>query len=196
MSNSIEIQEYKNWLVELKTKIKTSQIKAALSVNSELIMLYWEIGKMISEKQQQAKWGSKIIEQVAKDLKHEFPDLEGFSRTNLYAMNKFYLFYNQNNTIVHQVDGQFEEVIFQQPDGNIETLIVHPLGGQLQETNNQSITSDSENILQKIPWKHHVLILQKIKDLPKAIFYIKETISNNWSRSVLEYHIETDLYKR
>jgi len=184
MNELLNNQEYKNWLVELKTKIKTSQIKAALSVNSALIMLYWEIGKLISEKQQLAKWGSKIIEQVAKDLKHEFPDLDGFSRSNLYAMSKFYSFYNESIIIVQQLDGQ------------IENEIVHQLDGQLQNPEKKIDALIFENILTKIPWQHHVSIFQKIKNIPEAIFYIKETISNNWSRSVLEYQIETGLYNR
>ena len=159
MNELIKNEDYKNWLVDLKTKIKTRQIKAALSVNTELIMLYWEIGKMISEKQQLASWGSKIIEQVAKDLKHEFPDLTGFSASNLKYSKRFFEFYA--NQISQQLVDQF-----------------------LNE------------YLAKIPWGHNILILTKSENSNQALFYIKETISNNWSRSVLEYQIETDLYNR
>ncbi len=184
MKELIENKEYKNWLVELKTKIKTSQIKAALSVNSELIMLYWEIGKMITEKQQNAKWGESFIVQTAKDIKRDFPELTGFSKSNLYAMKQFYMFYNQDNTIFQQLAGKLEPEIVQQVDG------------QLQQSEYKDNSLNTENILVKIPWQHHVLILQKTKDINQAIFYVKETITNNWSRAVLEYQIETDLYSR
>ncbi len=156
--------EYKKWLNELKSKIKSSQIKAALSVNSELIKLYWEIGKMIVDKQKESKWGSGFIEQLAQDLRNEFPGLKGFSQTNIYAMRQFYLFYNQ-------------------PDKNF-----HQLGGK-------SIEGIYQNLL-FVPWRHHILIIQKSESVEEAIFYINKTIENNWSRAVLEYQIETNLYER
>ena len=200
MNKLIEDIDYKNWLVDIKSKIKNSQIKAALTVNSELITLYWEIGAMICEKQKNSNWGSKLIEQVAKDLNKEFSDLTGFSRTNLYSMKNFYLFYNEHNIIIHQLGEQIEhtnvEQLVQQIPYNKQNTenvskneIVHQLGGQLKNT-------DNSLILTQIPWRHHTLILQKIKNIKEAIFYIKETIENNWSRSVLEYQIETNLYNR
>jgi predicted nuclease of restriction endonuclease-like (RecB) superfamily len=78
--------DYKLWITSLKEKIRTSQIKAAIAVNQEMIELYWDIGKSIVEKQEQSSWGAKLIEQIAKDLKRELPDTNGFSRTNLFSM--------------------------------------------------------------------------------------------------------------
>lgn len=80
--------EYKVWLVELKQKIRSVQLKAAVAVNAALIDFYWELGRMISEKDR--AWGSKLIEQVACDLKDEFPGMTGLSRRNLFNMKKFY----------------------------------------------------------------------------------------------------------
>ncbi len=90
--------EYKNWLIELKSKIQQSQIKAALAVNSQLIMLYWELGRQIVEKQENAKWGSGFIEQLSKDLKTGFPEMGGFSAKNLRYCRAFYQYYS-NSTI-------------------------------------------------------------------------------------------------
>ena len=73
--------DYKNWLTELKGKIRSVQIKAAISVNSSLIQFYWELGKMISEKQ--TAWGSKFLATLSNDLQDEFPEMKGFSITNL-----------------------------------------------------------------------------------------------------------------
>jgi predicted nuclease of restriction endonuclease-like (RecB) superfamily len=185
---------YKNWISDLKNKIRTAQIKAALSVNEQMIMLYWEIGKNIVEKQQEYNWGSKIVEQMAIDLKRELPDTNGFSRTNLFAMRKFYLFY-KDCEIVHQGDGQFKTNDFQdnrnvlQPAGliqNNEILIVHQLGGQLEQN----------SILFKIPWKQHVTIFSKCGNIKEANFYIQQTIQNNWSRNVLQIQIESKLIDR
>ena len=72
---------YKDWLVDLKNKVRTAQLKAAVAVNSELIVLYWDLGKMITEKEN--TWGSKLILNLSKDLKAEFPNMEGFSVSNL-----------------------------------------------------------------------------------------------------------------
>ena len=79
MNSIIKHSEYRDWLRNLKQQIKTGQIKAALSVNSQMIMLYWDLGKQIAEKQENSKWGSGFIEQLSTDLKEEFPEMTGFS---------------------------------------------------------------------------------------------------------------------
>ena len=85
--------QYKNWLIELKRKIRATQIKAALAVNGELLSLYWELGKEICEKQRKASWGDIIIDQLSKDLSSAFPGVKGFSRRNLFYIRKWYIFY-------------------------------------------------------------------------------------------------------
>ena len=95
--------DYRVWLENLKTTIRSSQIKAALTVNSELIKLYWDLGKRIDEKVQHAQWGEGIIKHIAADLKTEFPNLTGFSRDNLYFMLRFYRFYQNETAIVEQL---------------------------------------------------------------------------------------------
>jgi predicted nuclease of restriction endonuclease-like (RecB) superfamily len=86
---SIIPTEYPQWLTSLKTQIRQARLKASLSVNRELILLYWRIGKDILSRQDQAGWGAKIIEQLAKDLRVEFPDMTGFSSRNLKYMRAF-----------------------------------------------------------------------------------------------------------
>ncbi len=103
MSNiSITSKDYQNWIGELKAKIRKVRTRIALSVNSAVIELYWEIGNDIYLKQKNAKWGSKIIDQIAIDLKNDFPDIKGLSRRNLYAMRQFYLFYSDEFEFVPQ----------------------------------------------------------------------------------------------
>lgn len=93
---------YKPFLKDLKTKIRSSQIKAAVRVNSTLIELYWQIGKDISNMQKKEGWGARVIERLAKDLKDAFPGIQGFSRRNLFYMRKFSESY-QDFEIVQQV---------------------------------------------------------------------------------------------
>ena len=101
-------QEYKHWLHELKSKIRSTQAKAALAVNSALIHFYWDLGKMISEKEK--VWGSKLINQISQDLKAEFPEMQGLSTRNLIYCKHFYSFYQ--NTIVQQPVAQLENSPF------------------------------------------------------------------------------------
>ena len=160
--------DYKKWLTELKNKIRSVQIKAATVVNSALIEFYWDLGKMISEKE--SVWGSKLIEQVAKDLKDEFPEMTGLSRRNLFNTKKFYQFYG--SIIVQQ-----DVALISQQDDNQDTLITPKLVSQ-------------------IPWGHNILIFTKSKDIKEAEFYINQTIENNWSRDTLGFQIKTNLYTR
>lgn len=106
---------YAKFITSLKTKIRSAQIKAAISVNTELIKLYWYIGKEILEKQGQEAWGSNVLERVAKDLQNEFPGIEGFSRANIFRMKAFYIAYEK----VAQAVRQFESLpIFSIPWGH------------------------------------------------------------------------------
>lgn len=150
--------EYKNFIIDIKSKIKYSQTKIVSTLNTAFIMFYWELGEMISTKQKETKWGSKFIEQMASDLKKEFPTLKGFSRTNLFYIKKFYEFYS--------------------------TDLVQLSGGQI------------ENIIYQIPWRHHIEILNKTAAMDEAVYYIQQTIINNWSRDTLALNIKTDLFKR
>ena len=121
MNDLVKNMDYKDWLVELKSTIQQRQIKAAIAVNSELILLYWELGKQIVEKQENAKWGTGFIDQLSLDLKAEFPQMNGFSRSNLFAIKKFYSFYNQHSETIHQIDGQNKtNTIIHQTDGQFE----------------------------------------------------------------------------
>ncbi len=96
---------YQQWLVEIKERVQTSQIRAIRTVNNELVSLYWQIGKSILEKQEQLGWGAKVIEQLSKDLRKIFPDMKGFSRTNLLYMRSFAENYPEEEK-VQQLAGQ------------------------------------------------------------------------------------------
>ncbi len=80
---------YAQLLNDLKTRIRQSQVKAALSVNRELVILYWHIGREILGRQASEKWGAKVIDRLAADLRHEFPEMKGFSPRNLKYMRSF-----------------------------------------------------------------------------------------------------------
>ena len=89
---------YTLWLKQVKERVRSAQIKASLKVNAELLDLYWEMGREIVKKEEETQWGSKLIEQLSKDLLGEFPDIKGFSVTNLYYIKRWFLFYNHYET--------------------------------------------------------------------------------------------------
>src|SRR5580704_18059886 len=97
--------DYEEFLRDLKARIHAAQVRAAVAVNRELIILYWRIGRDILERQDRAGWGAKIIERLAADLHIEFPDMKGFSRTNLLYMRAFAEAWPEES-IVQQVVGQ------------------------------------------------------------------------------------------
>ncbi len=80
---------YADWLADLKTRIHTAQQRATLAVNRELVLLYWQIGRDILERQTRQGWGAKVIERLGHDLRTAFPDMKGFSRANLMYMRAF-----------------------------------------------------------------------------------------------------------
>lgn len=98
--------EYSVWFADLKQRISFARQKASLSVNAAVIELYWEIGCDMIEKEQMAAWGSGFIDRLSRDLTHEFPDMKGFSRRNLYAIRQWYLFHSVQSPIVPQAVAQ------------------------------------------------------------------------------------------
>ena len=160
--------QYQDWLKELKTRYKKSQIKAAVKVNEELIKFYWMLGRDIVKMKSDYKWGSRFYETLARDLKELFPNTQGFSIRNLQYMKQFYELFPAN-IITHQVGAQFE---------------------------NESMPQVGEQIF-LVPWNHIKCIMDKAKGNQEfALFYIKETIKNNWSRDILNNFLDTNLYER
>ena len=96
MKSILKSKDYKEWFLVLKSKICNAQLKAAVKVNTELLLLYWNIGADIVQKQKHAKWGAGFLPRLSKDLLKEFPDMKGFSLSNLKYIRQWYLFYSKN----------------------------------------------------------------------------------------------------
>ena len=102
-------EEYKSWINDVKMRIKQSQIKASVKINYELLDLYWELGRDIVSKQENAKWGDSFLNVMSKDLQKAFPGMSGFSTQNLRSVRFWYKFYNDNANCL-QVVSEFEMV--------------------------------------------------------------------------------------
>ena len=171
MNKSVSIldKEYKEWVKDLALRYRSSQIKAAVKVNTELLRYNWLLGRDIVEMNVEQRWGESVITQLSKDLRHVLPGVQGLSKSNIYYCKKFYLLYNK------------EEQLFQQAVGKIGS-----------ETSFQQLAGIFE-----IPWGHHCVIMDKAKgNIDKAMFYVRQTIENGWSRAMLLNFISTDMYER
>ncbi|NOT50043.1 MAG: DUF1016 domain-containing protein [Chitinophagaceae bacterium] len=192
---------YIQWVQQLKERVRSAQMKAALNVNAELLALYWDIGTEILDKEKLANWGDGWLYKLADDLSAEFPDIKGFSHTNLKYIRRWVSFYNSSASIGQQVVAQLEEnVKRQQP---VAQLLQQAVGLKQKKKLPQVVAQLSQQpvdqipaFLSTIPWGHHLQIITKCKNIEEALFYIAQTTQHNWSRSVLVHQLESGLYKR
>lgn len=96
MTDIVQVGQYNQFFCEVKERVRTAQYEAMKVVNKEIIQLYWDIGKLIAEKQQILGWGKSIVETLSRDLQKEFPGMQGFGTSNLWYMAQFYAEYQGN----------------------------------------------------------------------------------------------------
>ena len=101
-SNLAQDNDYLNWLKDLKNKVRHSQLKAAVAVNTALLEFYWGLGADIVKKQKSTKWGTGLLKRLSQDLMAEFPEMKGFSKRNLEQIRRWYLFYHKDLEIAKQ----------------------------------------------------------------------------------------------
>ena len=177
--------DFKNWVSRLKQDIRSAQFKAAIKVNTELLRLYWRMGADICEKQKTASWGDRWLKELSRELMDEFPDMKGFSYRNLRYIRQWHEFYNQDLTIWQQAVAKLDNANGQQAVA------------QLGEANVQQVVAKiNEDVFFSVPWGHHLYIISQCKDVDRAVFYLKKTVENGWSRAVLLNYLDTNLYER
>ena len=99
MENELMNEEEQNFIVDIKNKIRNSQYEAMKAVNQTLISLYWGIGQEIYNQQQEKGWGKSIVEVLSKEIKKDFPNVKGFSSSNLWRMRNFYVTYSNTENL-------------------------------------------------------------------------------------------------
>ena len=182
-------KEYIEWIHELKSRFRNSQIKAAVKVNSEQLLFNWQLGRDLVVRKAEEKWGAGIVNQVSLDLQAEFPEAKGFSARNLWFMKQWYGFYSVSSdtrVLISNLEGQF----------NTYGSKLNQLGSEICEKKLNQPDSEMTfpSLFAFVPWKHHVMIVQKAKSVDEALFYIRKTIEGNLSRSALDDCIRADLY--
>ena len=172
--------QYRQWIAELSKRYQRSQIKAATSVNSEMLAFYWSLGRDIVTMNSESKYGSSFFDKLSSDLKAIIPTAKCFSPTNLRYMKRFYELIFEISEILPQ-DGAESGLSSESIPALISSEKLPQVGAELLS----------------IPWEHIKLLIDKCKSEPqKVLFYSRKTIENNWSRAVLQNWLDTDLYER
>jgi hypothetical protein len=140
MSKEVSTEmNYKQLLASIKQQVKSAQAKAALAVNSSLIQLYWNMGKMIADNQALFEGRNNYVEQLAKDLQAEFPEMKGFSRANMFFIRKFYQFCSDSvlQAVRLEVNASGSLSVQQPAALNKVDSVQHPVGLYFLTSNKQ-----------------------------------------------------------
>ena len=175
--------DYQAFLESLKTRVQQAQTKAMLSVNRELIQLYWDIGREIVERQDREGWGKSVVDRLAADVQKAFPGMGGFSPVNVWRMRAFYVAYRPAPPILSQPATELKTgkrskaAVLSQPATELTDSVPPPP-------------------VAEIPWFHNVILISKVKDHTQRLWYASKTLEHGWSRAVLTVQIESDLFGR
>lgn len=170
-----QITFYTELFQNIKQRIREAQTRTIISVNAGMIRLYWDIGRILDQRQQEKGWGAGIIHKLSQDLHNELPEVKGFSERNLKRMLTFYRAYSNLDAIVPQAVAQLPAT---------------------QDDSQTVVERSLQDVLWHIPWGHHALLIQKIKDLPTRQWYMQQTITQGWSRNILAVMINSRLHER
>ena len=174
--------DYVNWIHDVKQRYISTQIKAAVKVNTERLYFNWQLGRDLVERKAEEKWGKGIVEQLSLDLQDEFPDATGFSARNLWNMKKWYLFYSSSDmfselarTIENNLD--LNSLKLQQVGAEIsEGQKLHQVGAEISEPlYDEKLHRPGKEmpfpaIFGFVPWRHHVEIVSRCKSVAEALF--------------------------
>jgi len=197
--------DYSLWLGEVQSRIQSARTVAARAVNRELILLYWDIGRGIVEKQEQLGWGKAIVDQLVRDLKRSFPEQTGFSASNLWRMRQFYLLLS-DPIFLAQVVREMELLPSSQSDSNDPFLSMRMKNwrqavakddcGKLTRPVPEVLAQSVRELAVLVPWGQHVVMLPKMKSPAEHFYYLQATARFGWTRKVLLNQIKAGAYER
>jgi predicted nuclease of restriction endonuclease-like (RecB) superfamily len=179
--------DFAELLADVKGRIQAAQTRAVLSVNAELVRLYWDIGGIIDSRQQREGWGAAVIPRLAVALKNELPELKGFSERNIKRMLAFYREYRAPDAIVPRATAQIRSPSkVPQPVAQFRSAPKVP----------PAVALLHEGLFWAVPWAHHVILMEKVKDLPTRRWYMEQALANGWSRNILTLQIDAQAHAR
>ena len=221
-SHDIRIDtDYADWIVEVKHRYRSAQVKAAVRVNAEKLLFNWQLGRDLVQKKAEERWGAGVVEQVSLDLRKEFPDSDGFSTSNLWFMKRWFLFYtnemnaeklqwaieelqhtiNQLPKKLYQVGKELNSEKIYQVGKEIENndnqcdIILNQVGAEFENEKLHQTGGEFPLPFALVPWRHHIEIMTRCKTIEEAVFYIGQTIEKGLSRSALINCIKANLFE-
>jgi predicted nuclease of restriction endonuclease-like (RecB) superfamily len=178
---------YTDLLGDVKNRVQQARHRAILSANAELIAMYWDVGRIIAARQKLEGWGAGVIPRLAVDLKNELPEQKGFSERNLNYMVRFVREYGEPPV------WQESNLKVQQPAALL----------QYHDPQHDEIAKESAaqapiplRIIFGIPWFHHVILMEKLKDIPTRYWYAQQAHEQGWSRDTLIAQIRARAHER
>ena len=191
-SGLVNHKEYLDLLTGVKARIQSARIAASRSVNQELILLYWDIGRSIVERQQDEGWGKSVVEQLSKDIQKEFPGTAGYSPDNIWKMRQFYCEYTDRELLLQPVTEIVNDIFARFPNPGSRSILLQPV----TESHGKDKIQILQQLVKEIPWGHNILIFTRIKDIRERLYYILASAFFGWSRSVLLNQIKAQAYER
>jgi predicted nuclease of restriction endonuclease-like (RecB) superfamily len=184
---SVTAGNYSALLADIKQRIRTAQVRTAMAGNASMLMLYWEIGGVLAERQKIEGWGTAVLPRLATDLHNDLPEVKGFSARNLRLMIQFFDEYPAFGPIWQRA---------------VAKLADDSTGGKKgpAPVSQLSAESDDAQIWQRavaqLTWAHNVILIQKVKDLPTRLWYARQAFEHGWSRDVLSLQIQSRAHER
>jgi predicted nuclease of restriction endonuclease-like (RecB) superfamily len=183
----MEIQQH---FEEVRRLIRQGRVKALQAANTEQIAVYWRVGAYVYYRIQNAEWGEKTVEQLAKWLKEQDPALKGFDKRSLYRMKEFYQTWHTLDFDALKIDGSVVQLptdLNPNYTDNQPTTFVVTVSPQFKDLN---------NILSRLQWSQHIDILTKTKSLEEKVFYTLLSIKEKYTVRELRRQIDAGLYER
>lgn len=213
-----ELALYRGLIGDIKSRVRQAQRNAALSANAEMILLYWDIGRLIAARQVTEGWGAGVIPRLAADLKNELPEEKGFSERNIKRMLRFYQEYSADPAKVPQAVAQLESPDLKQtsvghgpvaiPPASMSEIGAHPatqtayttiepkVPQAVAQLNTLFMLPMVQRSIAQLPWGHNILLFEKIKHLPTRLWYARQALEQGWSRDTLTAQIKNQAHER
>ena len=176
--------DYPAFLADVKRRILHARDSAIRAVNRELVLLYWDIGRGIVEKQKMAGWGDAVVERLAADLRAEFRDMRGFSARNVWDMRRFFDAYGTGDFLRQAV-------------AELKAKAGPPAIRRRENADSDARHGNDaflRQLVAEIPWGHHLLICNRQSDPAVRLYYLRATARLGWSRNVLWNQIKAGAY--
>jgi len=174
---------YPALLKEITDRIRQGQFRAVMAANVELLLLYWDVGRIVARRQSEEGWGASVIPRLAQDIRNDLPEIKGFSERNIDRMLSFYREYNRLPLLPPAV-------------AKLEALPVAQISPPTVAKSPSELTPIRiTELVLKLPWTHNIILL-RVKNRDARLWYMERAIELGWSKDWLAEQIKHNLYDR